>query len=166
MAEAVLYHFDVLSCHPPPQRFESFTSYLMRLAAANGIKTRAVLSKLLFPDASVSNMRKLLSDYSPPSFQALPDAGLAPVEKLLGTTFFQLAKKFGRSPDSASLALFLENTLTPRLRYCPYCLLENSTPYYSLLWRFNVVNACSTHGSYLLDSCGQCGKSLPLFTLI
>jgi hypothetical protein len=43
------YYFDILPYHPQPERLESFTSYLMRLAGANSILSMDGLSALCFP---------------------------------------------------------------------------------------------------------------------
>ena len=40
------YFFDTLPVHPQPEQLESFTSYLTRLAEANGIQLVSQLLKL------------------------------------------------------------------------------------------------------------------------
>ena len=82
---------------------------------------------------------------------------------LLATTFYYLSKKFGRSTRPRSrLARFLKGSLGSHLRYCPICLSEDG--HYSLIWRFLIIGGCSTHNCRLLEYCGHCGASLPLFS--
>ena len=51
------------------------------------------------------------------------------------------------------------------LRYCPHCLVNQSVPYYSLLWRFLHLVDCPAHGSPLLDHCPHCRSRIPLFAI-
>jgi hypothetical protein len=84
-------------------------------------------------------------------------------EDLLATTFYHLGKKFGRSTRPSPFARFLRGSLGSHLRFCPACLLEDG--HYSLIWRFLMLDGCATHRCRLLEYCGHCGASLPLFGL-
>ena len=160
MENNAVYHFDVLPAHPQPERLESFTGYLTRLAEANGIRSVYGLSMVCFPDQHPAVTRKL-ADYTPPSFGALPTVAARSVPALQATTFFHLGKKFGRSPGAGALSRFLDDSLAQHLRYCPLCLAEHS--YRSLTWRFLALPGCAQHGCRLLDRCEHCGQSMPLF---
>lgn len=90
--------WKVLPLHPQPQLLESFTSYLIRLAEANGLQSIRELVALV---GSPQRRRESLynsPDYPAPSFYA----GLAhitgcPEERLQQTTFDSLVRRFGRS---------------------------------------------------------------------
>ena len=43
-------YFEVLPIHPRPQPMETLTSYLTRLAEANGIPNICRLQPIIFPD--------------------------------------------------------------------------------------------------------------------
>lgn len=154
-----IYHFDVLPLHPPPAPLESFTSYLMRLAAANGITRPCDLGHRLFPEKSPYTMLHL-SDHLPLTFGVLPRASCCSEGHLLATTFYHLARKFGRPARGTSLCNFLNGTIALYLRYCPLCLGEH--PYYRLPWRFLPLVGCPQHRCRLLDRCGRCGHQIPL----
>ena len=154
------FYFDSLPLHPPPRGLESFSSFVLRLAEANGIQSVRVLSALL--GISAATLIRL-SDYPLLSFGTTSRRTSAVQEDLLATTFYHLGKKFGRSTRPSPLARFLRGSLGSRLRYCPACLFENG--YYSLTWRFLMLDGCATHGRRLLEDCGHCGVSLPLFGL-
>ena len=152
------YYFECLPRHPKPRRLESLSSFILRLAEANGIRSLHVLSNLLgIPATTLSH----LSDYPLLSFGTITKRTCTTHEDLLTTTFFHLGKKFGRSTRPSPLARFLKGSLGSYLRYCPICLSEDS--HYSLIWRFLILEGCPTHNCLLLESCGHCGSSLPLF---
>ena len=157
--------WKVLPLHPQPQPLESFTSYMLRLAEANGLQSISQLITLVgIPQrrqASLCNS----PDYPAPSYYAgLAQITGCPEERLLQTTFHSLVQRFGRSTYPHSLHRFLRESLASSLRYCPACLASCDPPYYSLLWRFLVLPGCTEHGVRLLDQCGHCGSLLLLLT--
>ena len=62
------YYFDAFPLHPPPQPFESFTSYLTRVAEANGIRKYSQLKPFFGEYYSIAQF----SDYAPRSFGMVP----------------------------------------------------------------------------------------------
>lgn len=157
-----LYSFETLPLHPQPEHLEFFTSYLMRLAEANGIKSVDGLSALCFPNQNRRVVRDM-TDYPPLSFDRLTVVGNCTRETLLATTFFHVAAKFGRSTLPQPLSRFLSGCLSECLRYCPICLTEQQTVYYPLSWRFLPLSCCIHHGCRMRESCGQCRMPIPLF---
>lgn len=158
------YIFDTLPSHPPPERLESLTSYLLRLAEANAIRSINDLLIMFFPKHHVSN-RKLFTDYCPPSLKYLSQATVCTEEQLVGTTLYYFSKKFGLDNAAQALGVFLSASLSPNLRYCPQCLATQSYRYYSLLWRFNILSGCIVHGNRLAEVCGHCHNPIPLAKL-
>ena len=152
-------YFDTLPLHPQPEPLESLTSYLIRLAEANQLRSMQALFKLCFP-VGRSKLTFHTGDYPPLSFGGLPPAACCPEPRLLATTFYHLGKKFDRLLRPRSLALFLSESIAPHLRYCPQCLVERE--YYSLIWRFLEIKGCFEHRCQLLDRCGHCGEVVPL----
>jgi transcriptional regulator with XRE-family HTH domain len=153
------YAFDVLPIHPPPHPLESFTSYLTRLAQENGIQHFSDIAYRLFPGLDPLSVRGL-TDYPPSSWGNLAREAACTENTLLATTFYHLARKFGRTPSSRPLAPFFSGAIAPSLRYCPQCLVEQ--PYYRLCWRLSLLTGCPDHGCSLLDRCGGCGRPLGL----
>lgn len=147
--------------HPQPERLETFTSYLLRLAQAHHIRTVDKFSALCFPDYNRRVMREL-SDYPPVSFAALPMLTTCSSFALLATTFHHVGIKFGRSTRPQPLSRFLSKNVAPYLRYCPACIAEYG--YYNLTWRFAMLSGCIQHRRRLLESCGHCGQAVALFS--
>ncbi len=154
--------WNVLPLHPQPQPLESFTSYLIRLAEANGLQSIRELIALVGSPQRRQQSLYNSPDYPAPSFYAgLAQITGCPEERLLQTTFHFLIRRFGRSMYPHALHQFLRESLASSSRYCPACLAECDPPSYSLLWRFLVLPGCTEHGVRLLDQCGHCGSLLP-----
>jgi TniQ len=152
----------LLPLHPQPQPFESFTGYLLRLTEANGLRSTceiAALAGIASPLAWIHS-----ADFPKPAFTTLAQiAGCTPARVLL-MTFSALGSNFGCSLHATPLHRFLQGSLADGLRYCPSCLAEQYTPYYSLLWRFVALPGCLKHSKVLLDRCGHCGSMPPLLS--
>lgn len=151
------YYFDTLPFHPQPERLESLTSYLMRIAEANGLRSMEALYSIVFPHTTIS---KYLPDYLPGDLEALSIATQCSESILVATTFHHLARKFSRSTSIHIISRFLSGSIASNLRYCPRCLASSS--YRMLIWRFEMVPGCLDHHCRLVDHCHQCGKALPL----
>ena len=152
--------WKVLSLRPRPQPLESITSYLTRLAEANGLQSINELGALA-GEMRLSSLKRR-PDYPASAYPGLAQITGHPQETWLGMTFFHLVQHFGRSMHPHPLHRFLAASLSPFLRYCPICLAKHNPAYYSLLWRFLVLPGCIEHAVGLLDQCGHCGSPLPL----
>jgi hypothetical protein len=157
--------WKVLPLHPRPAPLESMTSYLIRLAEENGLRSMSEFVARL--GISYGRLTSVCTSPDYPAPFATP--GLAqitgcPEERLQLTTFSPLLQRFGGSVGPHSLQRFLAGSIAPCLRYCPCCLAEGSPAYYSLLWRFLALPGCLEHGLQLLDQCGHCQSPLPLLS--
>src|SRR6266700_6901828 len=151
--------WKVLPLRPQPQPFESITSYIIRLAEANGLQSINELGTL------AGGM--IFSYLKNPDYPAATYPGLAqitgyPEERWFDMTFFHLLHHFGYVLNRYSLHRFFQGSLASSLRYCPLCLAAHAPAYYSLLWRFLVLPGCIEHGVRFLDQCGHWGSPLPL----
>ena len=160
--------WNVLPLHPQPQPLESITSYIIRLAVANGLQSinelGALAGGMVFYRLKGSWSVSL--EYPTPAYSGLAQITGYPEEQWLRMTFFHLVQHFGRSMHPNPLHRFLAGSLASSLRYCPICLAEHTPAYYSLLWRFLVLPGCIKHGVRFLDQCGHCGSPLPLLRRI
>jgi len=160
------YYFDVLPLHPQPEHLESLTSYLMRLAEANEIPTLFRFQPIILPsDPNHGDSMRQMKDFYLHTFAFLAKASFCSETALQATTFFYLARKFGRLTKPASASHFLKGSLAESFRYCPLCL-QTDSPYYILPWRFLMLTGCPYHGCRLLDRCSFCGRTIPLLTNI
>ena len=152
--------WKVLPLHPRPQPLESMTSYITRLAEANGLQSLNELGALA-GGMRLYNLKRS-PDYPAPLYSGLVQITGHPEERWLDMTFFHLVQHFGCAMNPNSCHNFLAGSLAPSLRYCPICLAEHAPASYSLLWRFLVLPGCIEHGVRFLDQCGHCGSPLPL----
>jgi len=152
------YYFDVLPLRVQPKPLESFTSYVTRLAKLNGIHSITALAATYFPDQTLNVVRNL-RDYPLQVMENLETVATCSEADLLATTFYHLGKKFKRSILSRSLPAFLSDSLAENLRYCPVCIADQG--YYSLAWRFPLLQGCHKHSCKLLDRCTHCNRPIP-----
>lgn len=155
------YAFDVLPVHPAPLPLESYTSYVTRLAESNGLTRYSDLAARLFPQTHPLKVREL-TDYTPASFGRVAEEALCSETDLQSTTFFHLARKFGRVPQSRHLSLLMVRGLSVHLRFCPLCVAEQGC--YLLPWRLLTLEGCPVHGCRLLDCCPVCGHTIRLLS--
>jgi len=153
----LIYFFEMLPLRPQPQPLEAFTSYLTRVAEANGARRYSQLNSFFEEYHSISDF----ADYPPRSFGMLPAITGCGETELLKTTFYHVGKKFGRLYDSPWLGRFLSGIVASSLRYCPICLQE--ALYYLLPWRFLPLAGCPKHACRLLERCGHCNCPIPIF---
>jgi transcriptional regulator with XRE-family HTH domain len=154
-----LYPFDCLAVHPKPEELETLSSYMIRLAEANGIQSISDLRRLLAPKQHFRpHLRGNMADLYMQDFPDLARAANCTVDQVRQTTFFHLVVKFqSRQPDH-----LLRDSLAPVLRFCPACLRE--APYYRLDWRFLTLPGCHHHQCNLLDCCWHCHQTIPLLS--
>ena len=155
--DIVLYYFDTLPLRPRPQPLESFTSYLTRIAQANGISRLSGLNAFFGDYSHISSF----ADYPPRSFGMLPTLAAHSEAELLATTFYHAGKKFGRVYQPRFLARFFSGLIASSLRFCPLCLQEDL--FYRLTWRFLSLRGCPKHACRLLEQCSYCGCPIPIF---
>ncbi len=152
-------YFESLPQHPRPGRLESFSSYLLRVAAANEIQHLRDLAALT--EVPVATLARL-ADYPLLDYSRMPARTHTAPEEFLAATFYHLGVKFGRSTRPSPLARFLRQSLGSYLRYCPVCLAANNS--YRLTWRFLVLPGCHFHHCRFLERCGHCGAPVPFFS--
>jgi len=161
--ERELPHWQIwqqLPLHPRPAELGSLTSYITRVAQANGLQTSA---ELVAASGTADSWRTLCSfpDGSLKSVLGLTAlTGCTPTD-LEAMTLLPLSRQFGRANSTKTLRRFLQGSLASHLRYCPVCLAEHDFPYYRLAWRFLILSGCLTHHCQFLDHCGHCEAHLP-----
>lgn len=154
-------YFEVFPYHPQPAPFESLTGYLTRLAEGNALHTVQGLFVACFPTYLERMVIHIPADYPMAFWDALPQAARCSEDMLRRTTFYHLAEKFGCSARPQEIGIFLKDSIAYHFRYCPSCLAQYG--YHSLTWRFLLLSGCDEHRCRLLNCCGHCGQSMPLF---
>lgn len=135
---------------PPPFEYEAPSSWLTRLACAQGL----------------GSMDELLQ------FLELP-AGVDLDWHLRGVALAELRRRCNLPPQSFAIAGrvmagVLASGMAPerlllrgkgnvaRFRFCPCCLAERREPHLDVHWRFKCWRLCHVHNSLLVDACPAC----------
>lgn len=151
-------YFEVLPVHPKPERLESLTSYLTRIAQTNYLQSVDSLSAVLFPTQSRRTTRTY-ADFPPINLDDLTKSTACTTDQLLQTTLSHVGAKFGRSMKPQPISRFLRGVIADNFRFCPECIAERG--YYSLTWRFQLLSGCVDHKCRFIDKCTRCGNIVP-----
>ncbi|MBL8275944.1 MAG: TniQ family protein [Pelomonas sp.] len=133
---------------PPPFEFEAPSSWLGRLALAQGCSLEEIQVFLdIHADVDVDQMMygKALAELRRRC--SLPQTAFA----IAGSVMAGL-EKTGLGPWS----LATTTRGTPAFRYCPACLRRRSTPHLDIHWRFIDWRYCPLHNCLMESVCWQC----------
>jgi len=160
------WFFEVLPCRPAPYADECLSSYVARLASANGMADLWSLASDLFPQWRVTRQLDLLRwEYPVDAWGRLPLRAQLPLADLNRLTVLAWVAKFRTPPVLLhpfrhGPGTFLMSVIAAQARICPLCL--QVAPYIRLGWRFAAVQVCLEHGCQLQDHCHGCGAPLRL----
>lgn len=156
----------MLPIHPNPLPDELFSSWMVRLAFANGFALHTFYSSVLgFKEPIWSRD----SDRHPPIalLNCLSTATCKPIDliKALTLSFYegQLFESFpinGDIPFLLPVGLYHRTRRRAGIQFCPECLKLDPVPYYRRHWRLALSTVCTVHGCLLEQSCPSCGSPI------
>lgn len=141
----------------PAQPDELLSSWLHRLAYANGVAPRAFARVLglsagmwsasldLRLPTDVANLLCAHTDISPQQLSAMMLSHAMPMQLLLPL------RNTGRLKGSTWL------------QFCSRCLAEDAQPYFRRRWRLATRITCTRHGYRLRDRCPSCQSGIAVF---
>jgi hypothetical protein len=136
---------------------ESPASWLSRAALSQGVCTRDLLRYVGLPDRSDVDVEFFCRERV-----VMAACGLAPED-------FALARAVMQSLVAIDELRHGEIRMRPNLlnklgryRFCPYCLREAATPYFSILSRLEIWRYCPKHWCLLEPTCPHCSKLVVL----
>ena len=149
--------------HPHPLPNELLSSWLVRLAHANGLKVQTFCHKVFGGDWQVW-MRDI--DRMPPEWliktvcqhtgtkeKIAWQSTLAEYEGWL----YPRRRLGGQLRWVTALQIKNRKHLGYGLAYCPACLAEDKEPYFRLRWRLAFYTFCPDHNILMHDRCTNCG---------
>lgn len=153
---------------PAPQPEESFTSWFVRLAWANGL-TAAELYAAAMPGARLYHLD--LDRFADPMLlgELAARTGRARANIANRTLRHWLGRLYGDDDGIAKLVwLPPAGTSLSRRSFgqqiCTACLREDAVPHLRLTWRLSFAPACPKHKRLLLDRCPRCVEPIqPLY---
>jgi len=136
---------------PQPGLFEAGSSWMSRLALAQGASLSEVLKLFRFI-GHVDLDRRLRGNRLAQIRRVcgLPNSALAIHERVM--TSLESMHPVGEH--------YLAQTESnrPRFRFCPQCLSEMRSPHFPIHWRFIAWRWCSVHDCLLEDTCPNCAR--------
>lgn len=141
---------------PPPYEWESPASWATRAALSQGVSISTFLQTIgiasgLDPDLRIAILKPEALEYL---------CGVCFDNKHVATQVF---KNFRRAQLSPARFLLSERK-KPRYRFCPHCLATQSTPFFSVYWRFSAWQHCPIHKCLMAERCPRCLASVTLPT--
>ncbi len=149
--------------HPRPLPDELLSSWIVRIAEANGIKLYT-LTLGLFGDRLTPWHRDI--DRLAPKWllkQICAKTGVGYWDAYRTTLTGYRTSLYPRRQISGQLRWILPISTFGLDRhgygqqFCPECLAQDASPYFRRCWRVGFFTFCPTHGCMLLDACHACG---------
>lgn len=138
---------------PPPQQFEAPSSWLSRLALAQGCSLLELLEFLELD--TVADVDRVMHGAALVELRrrcSLRDEDF----RIAGHVMANL-NRASRLADAAMLKNLMRR---PRFRYCPCCLKERRVAYLDIHWRFADWRYCPAHNCLMEEACWRCRSSL------
>ncbi len=149
--------------HPRILEDELLSSWIMRLAHANGYKIHTFLSLYFGRDKQVWNrdIDKLapdwiidgLSDWTGISRGKIKLSALSSYEGFL----YERHNPYGNTKWLLPLGVYHRTRRRNGIQYCSRCLQEDAEPYYRKFWRLALYTYCPSHSILMRDRCYSCG---------
>ena len=150
--------------HPHPYHDELLSSWLVRIAHANGEKVQSFCNHEFSSKHQIWNrdIDRLAPEWL---LIKLSEKTATPIERVRQTT---LKRYEGVLFDHPSLS-GIEKWITPLriyhrtrkshgLQFCPECLKEGNEPYFRTQWRIALHTFCPKHNVMMHDRCPHCGE--------
>lgn len=154
--------------HPKPLPDELLSSWIVRIAAANGVKLNTLTRQLFGPDLTPWN-RDI--DRNAPEWllRVICARTGVPRDQAVGATLHGYqGRVFPKALLSGQLRWILPvkvwgpTRLGYGVQYCPLCLAEGQEPYFRRAWRIGFYTFCPIHHIMLHDACPACGAAVAL----
>jgi len=149
--------------HPPPQEEELLSSWMTRIAIANGVS----LQCLCWETWPGSNLLMHDIDRRPPLglIEELALRTETPVTRIQQMVLPSLVGRLLENLPLGSgwvqwiLPILLRSRTSHGIQYCPDCLAGDIEPHWRLNWRLAFTTTCPHHSRILCDTCPSCGAA-------
>ena len=153
-----------LTPRPLPQ--ELFSSWLLRVAAANCTPLNELLDGFDARYSCVPGLPSLDFGLTPLFLQSISIFCRAPVERI---RVLDLSQRVPHLGGALLLRFTGGSACCPRAKwrrlayaFCPLCIAEQSIIHIRWEWCFACISQCGVHGTPLQFGCASCGESDPL----
>ncbi|MDP2875492.1 MAG: TniQ family protein [Holophaga sp.] len=159
------HHQAPWPAHPKPHVDETMTSWLLRVAEANGIPFQALCAE----GWQGKKVQQTCLDRCPSDriVEALMRCTGRTAKEIRSTTLGALGGRLFQGPLQGRTQWVLPSSEGKRSaghqQFCPECLAEDGKPHYRLGWQLAFATGCPRHGNRpLLDACPFCHSPLDL----
>ena len=157
----------LLPVHPKPLPDELLTSWIVRVAEANGAKLHT-LSRFLFGNHDRSPWVRDVARSGPVwiTDKMAEVTGASTAQAVATTLADYVGVVFSARQTSGQLRWLLpakirsSNRLGYSVQFCPECLAQDKIPYFRRKWRIGFYTFCPSHGVALYDCCPKCGAPI------
>jgi hypothetical protein len=155
--------------HPHPHHDELLSSWLVRIAHANGLKVQTFCHLEFDKRYEVWNrdIDRLAPEWLLYTIQT--KTGLSR-EQVLNTTLLTYQQKLydkyraaGQLSWITTLQIYHRKRRGHGLQFCPLCLAEDKEPYFRKSWRIALHTFCPKHMILMHDRCPVCGESIAFY---
>lgn len=147
--------------HPKPQEDELLSSWLVRLARANGLKLHTFCD-IAWPHKAIWT-RDIDKSADEEVLTILADKTATPLNLVYKTVLKAYeGRLYEKHNSSGNTKWILPVGIYHRIRHrygmqlCPRCLADDAEPYFRRRWRLAFVTVCEIHGNMLIDRCPTC----------
>lgn len=152
--------------HPHPYRDELLSSWLVRIAHANGLKIQTFCNHEFGANYQIWN--RDIDRLSPTwLIEAMSKKTCTPLKRVWETTLLGYEGKLyekqlasGQLRWIIPLQIYHRKRLGHGIQFCPRCLAGDEEPYYRRAWRVALYTFCPRHDVMLLDRCPQCDNGV------
>jgi len=150
--------------HPHPYPDELLSSWLVRIAHANGEKVQSFCNHEFGTKHQIWNrdIDRLAPEWL---LMALSERTATPIEKVRQTTLkryegvlFEYSVSSGVEKWITPLKIYHRTRKSHGLQFCPECLKEGKEPYFRTQWRMAFHTFCPKHNVMMHDRCPCCGE--------
>lgn len=150
--------------HPQPLPDELLSSWMVRLARANGYKIHSFYAQFFGPDRQIWN-RDI--DHHAPDWliHGLSERTGVPSSRIEDMTLrsyesfaFERMNAAGSTRWILAVGVYHRTRLAYGQQFCSLCLQEDDEPYLRKHWRLALVTVCQQHSVLLQDCCAACGR--------
>lgn len=152
----------LLPAHPQPLDNEVFSSWMVRLAFANGLPLHTFYSAYLGYKEPIwsrdidrhpsHGLLNLVSKCSGQSIEKLKSLTLISYEGVL----FEQLPLTGNASWVLPVGLFHRTRQRAGMQFCPLCLRDDVVPYYRRYWRLALYAMCEHHLCIMMEYCPSC----------
>ncbi|MGO9601984.1 MAG: TniQ family protein [Candidatus Binataceae bacterium] len=160
---------SVWPVHPHPLPDELLSSWLVRLAHANGLKVHTFFARNFGRERQIwtRDIDKFAPDWLIDGLCA--GTGLDR-DRIVATTLrsfegfvYEKLNPFGNTKWILPLGVYHRTRRLPGLQFCPLCLRNDPVPYFRKQWRLAFYTECDVHRIALCESCSRCGAPVTFF---